>query len=237
MHYFTCEVEKMNASAVIVAAGKGIRMGYTVNKVYLTIAGKPVLYYSIKIFDEIDWIKEIVVVVSKEEMEYCKENVVKKYIFKKPIKLVEGGSERQYSVYNGIMNTMVDCEIIAIHDGARPLIEKETVINALKEAYLYKAVSLGVPVKDTIKVVDGEKFILNTPDRKYLWAIQTPQIFEKNLIIKAHQKALEDEFLGTDDTVLVERLGYKVKVVEGDYRNIKLTTSEDLIIAEAFLKK
>jgi len=96
---------------------------------------------------------------------------------------------------------------------------------------------LGVPVKDTIKVVDGKNFILNTPDRKYLWAIQTPQVFERNLIIKAHQKALEDGFLGTDDTVLVERLGYKVKVVEGDYRNIKITTPEDLIVAEAFLKK
>jgi len=227
----------MNVSAVIVAAGKGIRMGHTVNKVYLTIAGKPVLYYSLKAFDEIDWIKEIVVVVSKEEMEYCQENVVKKYFFKKPIKLVEGGSERQYSVYNGITNTKEDCEIIAIHDGARPLVEKETVIKALKEAYLHKAVALGVPVKDTIKVVDGKNFILNTPDRKYLWAIQTPQVFERNLIIKAHQKALEDGFLGTDDTVLVERLGYKVKVVEGDYRNIKITTPEDLIVAEAFLKK
>ncbi|ABY92142.1 2-C-methyl-D-erythritol 4-phosphate cytidylyltransferase [Thermoanaerobacter brockii subsp. lactiethylicus] len=227
----------MNVSAVIVAAGKGIRMGHTVNKVYLPIAGKPVLYYSLKAFDEIDWIKEIVVVVSKEEMEYCQENVVKKYFFKKPIKLVEGGSERQYSVYNGIINTEGDCEIIAIHDGARPLIEKEIVIKALKEAYLHKAVALGVPVKDTIKVVDGKNFILNTPDRKYLWAIQTPQVFERNLIIKAHQRALEDGFLGTDDTVLVERLGYKVKVVEGDYRNIKITTPEDLIVAEAFLKK
>lgn len=102
---------------------------------------------------------------------------------------------------------------------------------------MHKAVALGVPVKDTIKVVDGKNFILNTPDRKYLWAIQTPQVFERNLIIKAHQRALEDGFLGTDDTVLVERLGYKVKVVEGDYRNIKITTPEDLIVAEAFLKK
>lgn len=227
----------MNASAVVVAAGKGIRMGHTVNKVYLPIAGKPVLYYSLKVFDEIDWIKEIVAVVSKEEMEYCQENVIKKYFFKKPVKLVEGGSERQYSVYNGIINTEEDCEIIAIHDGARPLVEKETVIKALKEAYLHKAAAVGVPVKDTIKVVDGKNFILNTPDRKYLWAIQTPQVFERNLIIKAHQKALEDGFLGTDDTVLVERLGYKVKVVEGDYRNIKITTPEDLIVAEAFLKK
>ncbi|MBT1278557.1 2-C-methyl-D-erythritol 4-phosphate cytidylyltransferase [Thermoanaerobacter sp. CM-CNRG TB177] len=226
----------MNVSAVIVAAGKGIRMGHTVNKVYLPIAGKPVLYYSLKTFDEIDWIKEIVAVVSKEEIEYCKENVIKRYFFKKPVKLVEGGSERQYSVYNGIINTERNCEIITIHDGARPLIEKEVVIKALKEAYLYKAVALGVPVKDTIKVVDEKNFILNTPDRKYLWAIQTPQVFERNLIIKAHQKALEDGFLGTDDTVLVERLGYKVKVVEGDYRNIKITTPEDLIVAEAFLK-
>ncbi|HHW57970.1 MAG TPA: 2-C-methyl-D-erythritol 4-phosphate cytidylyltransferase [Clostridia bacterium] len=227
----------MNASAVVVAAGRGIRMGQTVNKVYLPIAGKPVLYYSLKVFNEIEWIKEIVVVVSKEEMEYCQENVIKKYYFQKAIKLVEGGDERQYSVYNGIMNTGEDCEIISIHDGARPLIDKKIVLKLLKEAYLHKAAAVGVPVKDTIKVVDEKNFITDTPDRKYLWAIQTPQVFERDLIIKAHKRAIEEGFLGTDDTVLVERIGYKVKMVEGDYRNIKITTPEDLIVAEAFLKK
>ncbi|AIS53218.1 2-C-methyl-D-erythritol 4-phosphate cytidylyltransferase IspD [Thermoanaerobacter kivui] len=227
----------MIASAVVVAAGKGTRMGQTVNKVYIHLGGKPVLYYSLKVFDDIDCIKEIIVVVSKEEMGYCQQNVIKKYSFKKPIKLVEGGSERQHSVYNGLINTSKHSEIVAIHDGARPLIDKEIVLNTLEQAYVYKAAAVGVPVKDTIKIVDEDNFIVSTPDRKFLWAIQTPQVFERGLIIDAHQKAIKEGFIGTDDSVLVERLDYKVKVVEGNYKNIKITTPEDLIVAEAFLKK
>lgn len=126
---------------------------------------------------------------------------------------------------------------MAIHDGARPLIDKEIVLNTLEQAYVYKAAAVGVPVKDTIKIVDEDNFIVSTPDRKFLWAIQTPQVFERGLIIDAHQKAIKEGFIGTDDSVLVERLDYKVKVVEGNYKNIKITTPEDLIVAEAFLKK
>ncbi|KKC28984.1 2-C-methyl-D-erythritol 4-phosphate cytidylyltransferase [Caldanaerobacter subterraneus subsp. pacificus DSM 12653] len=110
-------------------------------------------------------------------------------------------------------------------------------MEAIKAAYLYKAAAVGVPVKDTIKVADEDNFILDTPDRRYLWAIQTPQVFEKELIVKAHRKALEEGFLGTDDSVLVERMGFKVKLVEGDYKNIKITTPEDLVVAELFLRK
>lgn len=227
----------MNVSAVIVAAGRSTRMNKSLNKVYLSIAGKPVLYYSIKAFDEIEWIKEIIVVTSPEETEYCQENVLEKFYWNKPFKIVKGGEERQYSVYNGISVVDKDCEIVAIHDGARPLVTKEIIMEAIKAAYLYKAAAVGVPVKDTIKVADEDNFILDTPDRRYLWAIQTPQVFEKELIMKAHRKALEEGFLGTDDSVLVERMGFKVKLVEGDYKNIKITTPEDLVVAELFLRK
>jgi 2-C-methyl-D-erythritol 4-phosphate cytidylyltransferase len=230
-------IRKMKVSAIILAAGKSTRMNKGLNKVYLAIAGKPALYYSIKAFDEVEWIREIIVVVSSEEREYFTENVLKKFYWRKSIKVVEGGEERQHSVYNGLNAISEDCEIVAIHDGARPLISKEVILKAIKEAYLYKAAVVGVPVKDTIKMVDEDSFVLNTPERRILWAVQTPQVFEKDLIVKAHKIAFEEGYIGTDDSVLVERMGVRVKMVEGDYKNIKITTPEDLIIAELFLKK
>ncbi|MGB9779904.1 2-C-methyl-D-erythritol 4-phosphate cytidylyltransferase [Caldanaerobacter sp.] len=227
----------MKVSAIVLAAGKSTRMNKGLNKVYLTIAGKPVVYYSIKTFDEVEWIKEIIVVVSTEELGYFTENVLRKFHWRKPIKVVEGGEERQHSVYNGLNAVGDDCEIVAIHDGARPLVSKEVILRAIKEAYIYKAAVVGVPVKDTIKMVDQDNFILDTPERRILWAVQTPQVFEKGLIIRAHKMAFEEGYVGTDDSVLVERMGVRVKMVEGDYKNIKITTPEDLVIAELFLKK
>lgn len=226
----------MFVSAIIVAAGKGSRMAAAKNKVYLNLRGMPVLYYTIKVFQNIPEIREIVVVASKGEIEYCRENIVERYSFNKVKKIVEGGDERQESVYNGLMAIDEKAKIVAIHDGARPLIDGKIIINAIKDAFIYKAVGVAVPVKDTIKIADENNIVVNTPDRKSLWAIQTPQIFERELIITAHEKAIQDRFTGTDDTVLVERLGYKVRLVEGDYKNIKITTPEDLIIAEALLK-
>ncbi|MGB9809845.1 MAG: 2-C-methyl-D-erythritol 4-phosphate cytidylyltransferase [Caldanaerobacter sp.] len=227
----------MKVSAIVLAAGKSTRMNKGLNKVYLTISGKPVVYYSIKTFDEVEWIKEIIVVVSTEELGYFTENVLRKFHWRKPIKVVEGGEERQHSVYNGLNAVGDDCEIVAIHDGARPLVSKEVILRAIKEAYIYKAAVVGVPVKDTIKMVDQDNFILDTPERRILWAVQTPQVFEKGLIIRAHKMAFEEGYVGTDDSVLVERMGVRVKMVEGDYKNIKITTPEDLVIAELFLKK
>lgn len=227
----------MFVSAIIVAAGKGSRMAAAKNKVYLNLNGRPILYYTIKAFHDIQEIKEIVIVASKGEIEYCRENIIKRYGFRKATKVVEGGNERQESVYNGLMEIDKKAEIVAIHDGARPLVDEKIIVNAIKEAFIYKAVGVAVPVKDTIKIADENNMVLDTPDRKYLWAIQTPQVFERDLIIAAHKKAINDKFTGTDDTVLVERMGYKVRLIEGDYKNIKITTPEDLIIAEALLKQ
>lgn len=225
----------MYISAIIVAGGKGRRMGSSINKIFLDLNGKPLLYYSIKAFEGIPEIDEIIVVSSKEEVKYCQIEVIKKFRLNKVKKIVEGGEERQASVYNGLMAVDKRCEIVLIHDGARPFISRSIIAKGIKEAKIHKAVGIAVPVKDTIKVVDEDNFIINTPERKTLWGIQTPQIFDYDLITMAHKKAIEDDFIGTDDCVLVERCGSRVKLVEGSYKNIKITTPEDLIIAEALL--
>ncbi|MGB9678886.1 MAG: 2-C-methyl-D-erythritol 4-phosphate cytidylyltransferase [Thermoanaerobacteraceae bacterium] len=227
----------MFVSVVIVAAGRGKRMGESINKVFLNLNGKPVLYHTINAFENLPAVQEIILVVSKGEIKYCKENIVDKFRFTKVKKIVEGGEERQQSVFNGLMSVNEKATIIAIHDGARPLITSEVILQAIEAAYIYKAVGVGVPVKDTIKVVNNQNVVINTPDRRTLWSIQTPQVFEKEIILNAHKKAIADGFAGTDDTVLIERMGIDVMLVEGDYKNIKITTPEDLIIAEAFLKK
>ncbi|MGJ7044209.1 2-C-methyl-D-erythritol 4-phosphate cytidylyltransferase [Thermoanaerobacterium thermosulfurigenes] len=225
----------MFISAIIVAAGKGRRMGTKLNKVFLKLNGKPVLYYTLNVFEKLLELNEIVLVVSNEDIDYCRREIVDKYNFKKVRRIVAGGMERQESVFNGLKAVDSRCDIVMIHDGARPFIDKTTLKKGIEESKLHSAVGIAVPVKDTIKVVDDDNFVVSTPDRTNLMAIQTPQIFEYRLIYEAHLKAMEDGFLGTDDTVLVERLGHKVKLVEGSYRNIKITTPEDLIISEAFL--
>ncbi|MEG6566678.1 2-C-methyl-D-erythritol 4-phosphate cytidylyltransferase [Thermoanaerobacterium saccharolyticum] len=226
----------MFISAIVVAAGKGRRMGTKLNKVFLKLNGKPVLYYTLNTFEKLSELDEIVLVVSNDDIDYCRREIVDKYNFKKVKRIVAGGMERQESVFNGLKAVDSRCDIVMIHDGARPFIDKTTLKKGIEESKVYSAVGIAVPVKDTIKVVDDDNFVVATPDRTNLMAIQTPQIFDYKLIYDAHLKAMEDGFLGTDDTVLVERLGHKVKLVEGSYRNIKITTPEDLIISEAFLK-
>ncbi|AFK86000.1 MULTISPECIES: 2-C-methyl-D-erythritol 4-phosphate cytidylyltransferase [Thermoanaerobacterium] len=226
----------MFISAIVVAAGKGRRMGTKLNKVFLKLNGKPVLYYTLNAFEKLSELDEIVLVVSNDDIDYCRREIVDKYDFKKVKRIVAGGMERQESVFNGLKAVDSRCDIVMIHDGARPFIDKTTLKKGIEESKVYSAVGIAVPVKDTIKVVDDDNFVVATPDRTNLMAIQTPQIFDYKLIYDAHLKAMEDGFLGTDDTVLVERLGHKVKLVEGSYRNIKITTPEDLIISEAFLK-
>ncbi|QZY54658.1 2-C-methyl-D-erythritol 4-phosphate cytidylyltransferase [Crassaminicella profunda] len=223
-------------SVIVAAAGQGKRMNSEVNKQYLNLGHKPVLAHTIEAFDKCFGIDEIIVVIHPDEVEYCKENVINFFGFKKVSKVIAGGAERQGSIFNGLKVVDKRCDLVVIHDGARPFIKEETILYSIDEAIKFEAIGVGVPVKDTIKVVDEEKNIKNTPDRKTLWAIQTPQIFDYKLVLKAHEKAIEDRYLGTDDTVLVERLGKKVKIVMGSYDNIKITTPEDLYIGEAILK-
>lgn len=222
-------------SAVIVAAGKGTRMNMDVNKQYIDVCGKPVLARTLHVFEECKAIKEIVLVVNEKDILYCMQNIIDEYSFSKVKVIVAGGEERQNSVYNGLIEIDSECDVVLIHDGARPFVNEESINKVIQAAKEVGAACIAVPVKDTIKQADDDDFVDKTLDRSKLWSIQTPQAFIYGLIIEAHKKAIEDGFTGTDDTVLVERIGHKVKLVMGGYDNIKITTKEDIAIAEALI--
>ncbi len=228
---------KNKITAIVLAAGQGKRMGTSVQKQYLLIEDKPVLYYSLKCFED-SVIDDVILVVGRDEIEYCKNNIVDMYNLKKVSKIIAGGKERYNSVYNGLRATK-DTDYVMIHDGARPFINTDIVNRSIEAVMEYGACTVGMPVKDTIKIVDEDSFGKDTPNRKYVWQIQTPQSFRYELILDAYTKMLsanDDDI--TDDTMVVERYkANKIKVIEGDYTNIKITTIEDLKIAEKFLKK
>ncbi|MCI5628397.1 MAG: 2-C-methyl-D-erythritol 4-phosphate cytidylyltransferase [Clostridiales bacterium] len=222
-------------SVVIVSAGRGSRMKADINKQFLKLQNKEVIAHTIDKFYNNENIGEIIVVVREDEAEFFKINIIEKYGYKN-IKIAFGGSERQDSVYNGLKMVDENCKIVLIHDGARPFVNNETIDSAIESAKENKCVIVGVPVKDTIKVIDENNNVCDTPDRSTLWSIQTPQVFDYSLIMKAHEKAREDNYYGTDDSMLMEYFGQKVKVVEGSYNNIKITTPEDLKIGEEILR-
>lgn len=224
--------------AVVLAAGRGSRMNSEIQKQYLRIGGKPVIYYALKQFENFPEIDEIVLVTGEKEISYCRENIVDAYDFKKVSRVVAGGAERYHSVYRGLC-AAGDCDYVFIHDGARPFINQELLTRAMDAVRQYKACVVGMPVKDTIKIADDSLFADQTPDRSRLWMIQTPQVFSFPLIRRAYDKLFEQKISGvTDDAMVLEQMeGHPVKLVEGSYRNIKITTPEDLLIAEAFLKK
>ena len=222
-------------SVVIVSAGRGSRMKADINKQFLKLQNKEVIAHTIDKFYNNENIGEIIVVVREDEAEFFKINIIEKYGYKN-IKIAFGGNERQDSVYNGLKMVDENCKIVLIHDGARPFVNNETIDSAIESAKENKCVIVGVPVKDTIKVIDENNNVCDTPDRSTLWSIQTPQVFDYSLIMKAHEKAREDNYYGTDDSMLMEYFGQKVKVVEGSYNNIKITTPEDLKISEEILR-
>ncbi len=220
-------------SVVIVSAGSGTRMNMEKNKMFIDICGKPLLARTIQVFQDSDHIDEIILVTGSSDIVFCKQHIIDMYELDKVKKIVAGGKERQNSVYNGLCQVYDKSSVVLIHDGARPFINDEIIKSCIDGALLYGAVGVGVPVKDTIKISDDEAFVLDTPDRKRLWAIQTPQSFKYDVILNAHKKAMDDGFLGTDDAVLVERMGYRMKLIMGSYYNIKITTVEDLAFANA----
>ena len=217
-------------SAIILAGGKGKRMNSSISKQFIEIKGKPIIYYTIKKFNDNKKIDDIVVVLSQEEIEYFKENILKKYDLKVD-KIVIGGAERQDSVYNAL-KSIDDTDIVLIHDGARPIISNNIIDEGIKYARIYGAAAPGVMPKDTIKVKNEENFSINTPDRSTLVAIQTPQVFKYENILKCHEKVKENGDIVTDDTMVAEKYGYKVYLYDGEYTNIKITTPDDIILAE-----
>lgn len=226
----------MYCSVVIVAAGKGTRMGMDINKQYLNLKGKEVVAHTISSFEECDDIDEIIVVTGENEKEYFKENVWERYGFKKIKSIAIGGKERQDSVYNGLSMVSRWSDVVLIHDGARPLIAKKQIKESIKIATEIGACVVGVPVKDTIKVCDEKQSVIGTPARDTLWIVQTPQAFRYDWIMKAYANAKEKGVQGTDDAMLVEELGYPLQMIKGSYGNIKITTPEDLLIAEVLMK-
>lgn len=227
--------EYFMVSVIFPAAGQGKRMQAGLNKVFLEIAGKPILVHTLLKFSKVPEIGELIVVVGSDEVAVI-EQMLKDVAGLKPYKVVAGGSERQYSVWNGLQCASKAADVVLVHDAARPLVSINTIENVITAARRYGGAIAAVPEKNTIKeVVDG--IVASTPDRSSLWAVQTPQGFWRNILFEANEKAMQDNFLGTDDASLVERLGKKVHIVMSDYRNIKLTTPEDLIMAEAFIKE
>jgi len=224
-------------AAIVLAAGRGTRMQSNIQKQYLLLKGKPVLYYSLAEFQKCPFIDEIVLVTGQEEMDYCRDEIIRRYGFTKVKNIIPGGKERCHSVYEGL-KSISSCDYVYIHDGARPFIEQEMLIRACDAVRNYQACVVGMPVKDTIKICNHEGYAEHTPARDLVWMIQTPQVFQYNLIKNAYDKLMLHEIQGiTDDAMVVERMeGKKVKLVSGSYSNIKITTPDDLKIAELFCR-
>lgn len=230
----------MKTVAIVLAAGNGSRMHTDVKKQYINICGRPVLYYCLDVFQR-SFIDEIILVTAKEDMEFCKEEIVQRYGFSKVRCVVSGGKERYNSVMNGLR--MIDsCDYVYIHDGARPFVDEQMLERLQQNVEEFKTAVAAVASNDTVKVVDSENFVISTPNRKTIWLIQTPQVFEYGLLCEAYERMysrmqnIEIEGIAiTDDAMVVENCtNVNVKLVEGSYKNIKLTTPEDLLIAEAF---
>ncbi|MEF9959834.1 MAG: 2-C-methyl-D-erythritol 4-phosphate cytidylyltransferase [Niameybacter sp.] len=222
-------------AAVIVAGGSGSRMGTKIKKQYLKLKGKEILVHTVERFSTMAQVDEIIVVTGQEDIEYVTELLKETYQIEKVKCVLAGGKERQDSCYNGIKGVSKDIEYILIHDGARPLISEQTIRSSIEKVKEYKACIVAVPVKDTIKQVDETGKVIHTPKRETLWSIQTPQVFEKNLIIEAYEKAKQNQVIATDDSMIVEAFGENVYIVQGEYTNIKITTPEDLLLAERLI--
>ncbi len=221
----------LETAAIIVAAGQGSRVGGILPKQFQLVGGKPVLSYTLQKFEDCSRIQGVILVTASEWVTYTAQEIVEPFDFKKVIKIVAGGEQRQDSVFAGLMALEDPPDFIAIHDAVRPFVSVKKIEAAIDACKEYGAVILAVPPKDTIKTERGG-FVDQTPDRSFLWSVQTPQVFKYDLIMKAYKKAFEDGVYHTDDSALVERIGKKVKIVEGEHDNIKITVPMDLKWAE-----
>lgn len=230
-------IKNKRVIGIIAAAGSGRRMGSIgKNKVYLELGGMPILARTIAAFEACPLVDELFVAVRRDELSYCRKEILKRFGFQKVARLIPGGRERQETVAAALDEILEDDGIVFVHDGARPLIDQETIQKLLEGILEHGAAVVGVPVKDTIKIAEAD-FIQETPDRNILWAMQTPQGAEIKILKAAMENAKAEGFYGTDEAVLLEKISKKVFIVTGKYDNIKITTSEDLVIGEALLQK
>lgn len=234
-------MEKEKYTAIVLSAGAGSRMHSQIPKQYMDLCGYPVIYYSLKAFEESE-VDEIVLVAGKQDVEFCRQQIVDKYNFSKVRAVVAGGGERCFSVYEGL-KAASGSDYVLIHDGARPMLSVASIRLSMETVAVEKACVLAVPAKDTIKVADGDGYSVSTPDRSRLWAVQTPQSFSTDLLEEAYRRFFvardngQELLTVTDDAMLVEQMtGHKVRLIAGNYTNLKITTPEDLLIAETFLK-
>ncbi len=250
-HTLDQEVQKKSTShsirtaAIVLAAGQGKRMKSKVQKQFLLLEGRPVIWYALHAFEESS-VNDVILVTGAGEIAYCQKEIVEKYGFSKVSAIVAGGKERYHSVYEGLKAlgerlSYSDEDCVLIHDGARPFVDEPMIERIVSDIYKYGAAVAGMPSKDTVKLADADGFASVTPDRAKVWMIQTPQGFTYSLIRAAYDKMMSREKYQqgvTDDAMVVETMTeHKVRLTEGSYRNIKVTTPEDMEIAAAFLKK
>ena len=231
-----CRGRSMTISALIVAAGKGQRMGGRVKKQFISLGGVPLLLYALRAFEDFGGIEHIYVVLDEEDFEYCHREIIQKHGIGKVAQLVPGGKRRQDSVWNGLRVMEGRCDMVMVHDGVRPFVSPGILERLMAAMRDYQAVVTGVPARDTIKRVDGRGVVLDTLDREALFHIQTPQGFRYDIIKEAYEGAVKEGMEGTDDAYFVERMGIQVKVVEGSPLNIKITTPEDIALANWILQ-
>ncbi|MBF1681627.1 MAG: 2-C-methyl-D-erythritol 4-phosphate cytidylyltransferase [Selenomonas artemidis] len=222
-------------SVVFPAAGQAHRMQVGLNKVFLTLAGKPMLLRTLLTFSKVPDVGELIVAVGADEVEPVT-SLLGRVKGLAPWRVVEGGTERQYSIRNGLALVSEEADIVLVHDAARPLIRRDTIEELIRVVRAEGAAIIAVPEKNTIKIAAEDGTVAATPPRSSLWQVQTPQGFRKDILMEANRKADEEGFLGTDDASLVERLGVPVRIVRGEYSNIKVTTPEDMVVAEAILR-
>ena len=228
----------MKCTAIVLAAGQGKRMKSSVQKQFLQLGDYPVLYYSMKAFQDAPQITDIILVTGEQEIAYCQETFVERYQIDKVSAVVAGGKERYNSVYQGLCACQ-GTDYVLIHDGARPFVTEELIERGIDCAKTYKACAAGMPSKDTVKIVENDQKVASTPDRSRVWNVQTPQIFQYALVKEAYEQALSHDCSRiTDDAMVVEAYGnHGVWLYEGSYKNIKITTPEDLEIGEIFARE
>ena len=226
----------MTVSAILVAGGNGIRMGGSIRKQYLSLAGTPVICHTLNVFAACSCIDDIYLVVPSGDLDYCSENLLPLFPVNKPIHLIAGGPERQNSVYNGLLAiSRQSSRIVVIHDVVRPFVSSRLIADCVTEANRSGACIAGVPAMDTVKLVNSGH-IESTLDRSTVWMAQTPQAFDFFLIKAAHERALSKQVMGTDDAMLAEQMGCRVQIIPGSRLNIKITTPEDMALAEAIYR-
>lgn len=228
----------MNTTAIVVAAGVGSRMGGAISKAYLSIAGRALVLRTLDQVFSSQSVQSVILVVAGKDVERCQALLeADSALGARQWVLEEGGASRQESVYRGLQRLDSACEIVLIHDGARPFVSPMLIDRCVAGAQVRNAVVVGLPVRATIKVVSEQRQIISTPLRNSLWEIQTPQVFSRKLIIEAHEWAARRGLQGTDDAMLVEQMGEPIFVLDGESTNIKVTFPEDLIFAEALITK